>query len=244
VEQRQLDWLITNRSQVRVLPPQPLALSPLLTRQRFLFTQNQLKSYSVRVLPGYLILLTQMSPPEIYKLFGTISVAITGLAIAFMVYTWKGDKGITISQNAAANRSSYLMMLIVQSITLPMLFLFWSKWLVPSLELPLLFTIFAGLTCLGLLLAAWIPDIKGWKSIAHRLFAYGAAALVPLMLIMLYYSPHISSFAKYLVLLVFIYDVMTIVMFTILKKGKSKKLYFQASYIFFFALTTLAAAYI
>jgi hypothetical protein len=161
-----------------------------------------------------------------------------------MVSTWKGDKGATISQNAAANRSSYLMMLAVQSITLPMLFLFWSKWLVPTLELPLLFAIFAGLACLGLLLAAWIPDSKGWKSKAHRLFAYGAAALVPPMLIMLYYSPNISSFAKSMTLLVFLYDTITFVLVAILKKQESKFLYFQAAYIFLFALTTLAAAYI
>jgi hypothetical protein len=185
-----------------------------------------------------------MNPPEIYKLFEPLSVAITGLAIVFMVYTWKGDKGITISQNAASNRSSYLMMLVVQSLTLPMLFLFWSKWLVPTLELPLLFVIFAGFACLGLLLAAWIPDIVGWKSKAHRLFAYGAATLVPPMLIMLYRSPHISLFAKYMALLVIVYDMIAIAMFAILRKEKSKHLYFQAAYIFLFALTTLAAAYI
>jgi len=185
-----------------------------------------------------------MNPPEIYKLFGPLSVAITGIAIIIMVNTWKGDKGVTISQNAASNRSSYLMMLVVQTITLPMLFLFWTKWLAPTLELPILFSVFAGLVCLGLMLAAWIPDIKGWKSTAHRLFAFGAASLVPPMLIMLYLSSNISSFTKYMALLVFIYDVAVIILFTLLRKGKSKHLYFQAAYIFLFALTTLAAAYI
>ncbi|GEM_PF-1977160 len=189
-------------------------------------------------------IITLMNPSEIYKLLGPLSVLITGLAIVFMVYTWKGDKGTTISQNAAANRSSYLMMLVVQSITLPMLFLYWSKWLVPILDLPILFAIFSGIVCLGLLLAAWIPDIKGWKSTAHQLFAYGAATLVPPMLIMMYLSPNISSFAKYMALLVFIYDLLVIAMFTLMRKGKSKHLYFQAAYIFLFAITTLAAGYI
>lgn len=179
-----------------------------------------------------------------YKLFGPLSVAITGLAILLMVYMWRGDKGISISKNAAANRSSYLMMLVVQSVTLPMLFLFWSKWLVPTLELPLLFSIFAGLGCLGLLLAAWIPDVKGWRSTAHGLFAYGAVMLAIPMLTILYLSPRISLFAKYMALLVLVYEMAVVAMFAVLEKVKSRHLYLQAGYIFLFAFTTLAAAYI
>lgn len=184
-----------------------------------------------------------MNPPEIYKVFGPISVIITGLAIAIMMYKWRGDKNMLISDNAAVNRSSYLFMLTVQSITLPMLLLFWAKWLVPTLELPSFFTILAGLACLGLLVAAWIPAAKGWKHKVHGLFAYGAAALVPPMLVMLYLSPKISLLARYMALAVFFYVLVVIAIFTVFKGRVGKYFYLQTGYIFLFALTTLVAAY-
>lgn len=189
-----------------------------------------------------MILLNTMHPPEIYKLFGPVSVVITGLAIVIMIYRLNGDKGLLISHNAAANKKSYFMMLVVQSFTLPMLFLYWSKWLGPNLELPLLFTVFAGLTCIGLLVAAWIPATKGWRNTVHGLFAYGAAVLAPPMLIMLYASQQISWAAKGLVMFVLAYEI-AVAAFAIIRKGLAKHFYLQFGYIFLFAFATLVVAY-
>ncbi len=180
---------------------------------------------------------------EMYKLFGPLSVCITGLAILVMLIVWRNDKSMTISQHAAAHKSSYLMMLIVQSITLPMLFLFFIKALTPVAHLPLLFEVIVGIACLGLLIAAWVPDTKGWKSKVHQLCAYGAAVLIIPSLTLLSASAHISPFAKWMAIIVLSYDVAAIVLLTVLNKAKENHLYIQAAYIFLFALTTIAAVY-
>lgn len=185
-----------------------------------------------------------MAPNEIFKLFGPISVAVTWLTVAFVVHKWRGDKSMSISKHAAANRSAYLTMLAVESIVLPMFFLFVAKWVTPTFNLPTFFTVCVGLSAAGLLLAAYIPDVKGWKTIAHELAAYGAAMLFIPASTILYLSPNISPFARYFSLFVLIYELAAVTLMTVFEKVRNHHLYVQTAYIVLFDLSIIAAAYI
>jgi hypothetical protein len=152
---------------------------------------------------------------------------------------------MSISRHAAAHKPSYLMMLIVQSVTLPLLFLFLAKALTPIAQLSVVFVVLAGIACFGLLVAAWVPDTNGSKSIVHKMAAYSAAALIIPMLIIICLSSNISTFAKYMASAVLVYDVVAITVFAAsTKKAKDSHLYFQIAYIFLFAFTALAAVFI
>src|ERR1043166_594183 len=99
---------------------------------------------------------------EAYKPLGLIAISVTWLTIGFMVYKWRGNRGMTISKHAAAFKPAYLIMGIVETIVLPMFFVFISKWFTPMFHLPGFFTVCMGVGTAGLLIAAWIPDTKGW----------------------------------------------------------------------------------
>jgi hypothetical protein len=185
-----------------------------------------------------------MNPPEIFKLFGPVSVFITWVTVAFLVYNWRGDKSMSISKHAAAHRSAYLMMLVIESIVLPMFFLFTAKWVVPALSLPVVFTVLVGLASAGLLLGAWIPDVTGWKGKVHGIAAYGAALLFIPASVILYLSPNLSLFAKAFALFVLTYEVVVIMLFSTYKKSRNYHLYLQSGYILFFDLSLIASAYI
>lgn len=171
-------------------------------------------------------------------------MTITWAAVAFLVYQWRGDKSMSISKHAAAHKSAYLMMLIVESLVLPMFFLFIAFWLVPTFDLHILLSFLVGLASTGLLIAAWIPDITGWKGKVHGLSAYGAAMLFVPASTVLFLSPNISVFARNMALFVLMYEVVAVTCFTVFEKVKSYHLYAQGAYILLFDLSILAAAYI
>jgi hypothetical protein len=185
-----------------------------------------------------------MTPNEVYKSFGLIAVAITWVGIAFLVRRWPSDKSMSISKHAAAHKSAYLMMLVMEALTLSLFFLFVLKWLSPTLGLPTFFTVCVGLASLGLFIGAVIPDTKGWRSTVHQLAGYGAGMLFIPASTVLYLSPNISSFARGFALITLVYELASVTLLTVSQRAKDNHLYLQVAYILFFDLSLLAAAYI
>ncbi len=183
-------------------------------------------------------------PLEIYKAFGPISVIIGWTAIGFLIYKWRGDRSMSISKHAAAHKGSYVLMLVVESIVLPMFFIFVAKWIVPTFDLPNFFTICVGIASLGLLVAAWIPDTRGLKSVVHGLASYTGAVLFIPALTILYVSSNIFGFAKYFTLAVLVYEIVAMVVFTVIEEARNYHLWVQAGYILLFDLVLLTVAYI
>lgn len=185
-----------------------------------------------------------MNPPEAYKLLGPIAFSIAWLTIAFLVYNWRGDKSMSISKRAAAHKSAFWMMLVAESVIFPMFFLFAVKWIAPTFNLPPLFTVFVGVSFIGFLLAAYIPDKDGWQRKVHALCAYGASLIFIPTLTILYLSPNVSSFARNFSLFAVIYQLVAVTLFATFENAKNHHLYFQGVYFLLFDLSMLAAAYI
>lgn len=180
---------------------------------------------------------------ESYKSLGLLSILITWVALAILLYKFRGHRSLSISKHAAAYKRAYLLMAITETIALPMFYIFISKWFVPSFQLPTLFTICVGLSVIGFLLAAWIPDTKGLSSIVHGIGGYGAAMLFVPATTVLYLSPVLSSPTKLFTLIVLAYQIVSVTLFNSIEKTKEYHLYLQTGYILLFQVLIIFATY-
>lgn len=185
-----------------------------------------------------------MDSSEIYKLFGPISITMLWSSVAFLAFNWRGDKSMTISKHAAAHKSAYFMMLAVQTIVFPMFILFVSKWLVPTFDLPSFLSVLTFISFTSFLIAAYIPDKEGRQSDFHAYFAYGAALLLIPALTILYLSPNISAFSRFVTLLVLIYQLVAMTAAVTTKQTSKYQLYFQVAYFLLFDVAVLIITYI
>jgi hypothetical protein len=180
---------------------------------------------------------------EVYKPLGLLSITITWLTLAFLLVKWSPQKGKSISQHAAASKQAYFMMGIVETIVLPLFYLFIVKWFVPHFQLPRLFTVTVSLSALGFFIAAWIPDTQGWLSIVHRLWAYGSATLFIPATTILCLSSNISDTAKITSFIVLAYEIISLSLFFTTEKAKQFHLYLQGGYILLFHVLILTTVY-
>lgn len=169
---------------------------------------------------------------------------IAWIAISVLVVKWRGNATMTISRHAAAYRQAYLFMGIIEIIVLPMFTIFSVKWVANEFDLPFLFSLSMVVSMSALLVAAWIPDVSGWKGTVHQICAYGSALLFLPMSLMIYRSPEISTFAKWFSFVVLIYMTTCLVGFFVTKKARKYSLYLQSLYILLFDLSILAVVYI
>ncbi len=133
---------------------------------------------------------------EAFKPLGALSIAIGWASLLFLVTKWRGDKSMSFSKHAAAHRSAYLTMAVMESIFLPMYLVFIATWFVQTFELPAIFTVLNAISVIGLLIAAWVPDIPGIKGKIHHWVCYPAYTSMPLSALLLATSSNISNFAR------------------------------------------------
>jgi len=185
-----------------------------------------------------------MPPVEAFKPLGWISITVTWLAVSFLIYKFRGHKSMSISRHAAAHKQSFVMMGIIESIVLPLFFLFVLKWFTPTFHLPALFTICVAFAAVGLLIAAWVPDVGGKKGFIHELMAYGAALLFIPAAAVLCVSPNISTVARIVVAISLAYEITSWSLFVASQKARARYLYLQIGYSILFHGSVLIAAYV
>lgn len=180
---------------------------------------------------------------EALKPLGALSIAICWASVLFLVLNWRGDKTMSFSQHAAAHRSAYLMMAIMESIFLPMYLVFIATWFTHTFQLPILFIVLNAITVIGLLIAAWVPDAPGLRNKIHMAVTYPAYISIIIGVLFLVLSETISLFARIFSLAAFLY--MLIGSFYLVhEKGKNNFLYFQAAFLASIQLSILFATYV
>lgn len=183
-------------------------------------------------------------PNEAYKSLGIITLALGWLTLGFAFYKWPVEVKKSISKHASAYRSTYLIMAVMQTLIYPLFLVFVFGWLMPTFHLPSVFGLFITLTFLGLLVAAWIPDTFGIKSKVHRICAYGAAALMIPIVLIIFLSSNVSMVARIISLFAACYMFIVTYLFAFVKNARNNHLYFQAIYFALFDLSILATVYI
>lgn len=180
---------------------------------------------------------------EIYKWFGVVGIAIAWTAILSLLLIWDTNRGESISFHAASRRKSYLMMAIIETTTMPLVWLFLVGWLAPVYHLGLLFVILSSLIALGLLLSAWIP-VTGPKGKLHDILAQSAAVLSAPTVLILVLSPTLNISARLVSLAACLGLSLMVVLFYTHKQTHKYFLYFQLVSLVLFDSAVLAAAFL
>lgn len=181
---------------------------------------------------------------DAYKSLGIISICLTWIALGFLVYKWRGDKSMSFSKHASSHKKAYITMGLVESLVLPAYFIFVYKWFVPTLHLPPIFTVLNAIGAIGLLIAAWVPDVADLRGKVHEGVAYPAYFCIMLSTIFLVSSTQVSNFSRIISIMAFTYMLIAGCFLVLVSKAKSNYIYIQALFLASFHLSILTATYI
>lgn len=181
---------------------------------------------------------------EMYKFFGVLSIVLTWTGLLFIISKWRGNPSMTFSLHIAKTKASYLISLILFSITLVLFYLFMLKWFVPTFHLPLFFLVLITIACLSQYIPIIIPHKQGRKAKVHLIGAIiTAVALIPIVAI-LFLTPQISFIGRTIALMTALYMLLCFFLFAFVRKLLVYSLYFEGFFILSFHLTILAAVYL
>lgn len=121
-----------------------------------------------------------------YKFFGLWAVVILAAGLVFLVRKWPQSKYQTFSQHAAAYKHTILYYILLFSVVLPLLTLFFVGWFVPAFHLSASFDVFIVLSAMAQYACTFVPEVGGRKTKAHQLLAgLSAIFLLPPMILLL-----------------------------------------------------------
>lgn len=181
---------------------------------------------------------------EIYKSLGPISIFVTWLGLAFLVYKWPGEMPMSFGLRAAQHKKSYLFYLILFVVTLPLFFVFIVKWFVPELRLPNKYVYLALAVIIFQLIVAIVPEVKGKKAKIHRLIAGLMTFLLIPMTMLIATAANLPVSIRSLAFLDSLLLVIIWGLFILIEPFHRHFLYLQAAYVAIFHITILAATYL
>lgn len=95
-----------------------------------------------------------------------------------------GGLGKTFSQRVANNRVAEILYSILFIVTLPLLYLFFAIWFVPTLNMPQYLLLFAAIAVVFQILCTWVPERGGTMTTVHRILTgISGIALLPMVFI-------------------------------------------------------------
>jgi hypothetical protein len=149
---------------------------------------------------------------------------------------------MSFSLHAAQTKVGQLYYFGLFGVTLPMFYLFVTRWYVPALALPRIYVYLAIVAILGQLVAIIVPAVDGLKEKIHDTGAYLMTfALAPLTaLLVLSAAP---AAIKVLAIVGTLYMVSSVVLFFALKTTRARYLFYQAVYVAVFHLIILVSTY-
>ncbi len=128
-----------------------------------------------------------MPAVETYKYFGLLAFVLLAIGLAFIVYYWPLGRHRTFSQHIAANRTAIQYYIVMFTIILLLLDLFFMYWFVPFFHISYWFTVFIVIASIAQYSCTLIPEVGGWKSTYHRyLAAFSGVCLMPPIVILLF----------------------------------------------------------
>lgn len=185
-----------------------------------------------------------MAPDDSFKYFGLLSLILLFFGLSFIVIKWPRGRQYTFSQHIAQYTSSILYYILLFSIALPLLVLFFLEWFSPTFGMAWWFTIWLILAAIFQLLCAFIPEVGRRRVIWHKWLAgISAFCLQPPILIVTLASQFQTidrviagvSFATMFTLMIFM---------TINRAQHSNFLAIQAGYYVAFFAPFIAISYL
>jgi hypothetical protein len=156
-----------------------------------------------------------------YKLVGPLCIFAIWIIGYSMVRVWPGEQSMSLSQHAAAHKKSYVLFATSLSLTGIIFYVFCIKWLIPT----------------------FVPDKPGIMSQIHNLVAYGEAILLPIMLLILFRSTYLTTFARATAILAAGLELSYVIMFIGVKSLREHYLLYQSSYSVIFHIAILMSVF-
>ncbi len=115
---------------------------------------------------------------------GLFSFILLLLGLTFTAIKLPGGLGKTFSQRVAGNRAAEALYSLLFIVALPLLYVFFALWFVPTYSLPGIFLVFAAVSVLFQVVCTWVPERGGTMTIIHRILTgISGVALLPMMAI-------------------------------------------------------------
>lgn len=171
-----------------------------------------------------------------------LAILIPGL-IFVTLHLPQGGIHKTFSQHVALKKSSIYYYFALFLIVLPILYLFFAKYLVPTLNLPDVALGLIALSCFTQLTCTIVPETGGLKTRIHLILAGVSALSLTLVLLYVLVSDNVSGFDKSIVAICN-FLMISIAGFVIFwKKSILPALLLQAGYFALFFIAILFVTY-
>lgn len=179
-----------------------------------------------------------------YKYFGLVGFLVLLCGLIFVVKKWPQSKRMTFSQHVAQHKIAVLCYIVLFSVVLPLLLLFFINWFIPTFKLTWWFGLLIIMSSVAQYACTLIPEVGGWKSKYHRLLAGTSAICLMPALFLLLMSDKITTPSKFITTACLL--VMIGVAYLVAKhKGKPDNfLLLQASYFAAFFAPVLFISYL
>lgn len=152
------------------------------------------------------------------------------------------DKAMTLSLHIAARKKVRIIYASLLTVAVAVVLTHGLLWLSPQLELGIFFDSGLLAAAISILLAAWIPDVTGWKRNVHYAASYGILGSFIVMSSVIVLAD-ISIGVRLLATAVLISEIIMVGMFFWAPKARAHFLIYQALYIFGFLSLILALTY-
>lgn len=179
-----------------------------------------------------------------FAALGLLLTAVTWIAGAYLVRTWRGTYKMSISQHAASARGASKIFTVTLVLIGGVFYIWLVGWFVPHLELGSVSVALLSVTVTLQFISGLIPDSYGWRKIVHRATAYTMAGLYIPLTYLIVSSDQLTAAAQYVSAVCITYMAVATFLFIFAKWAKNYYLIFQSFYIVAFQLIILSAAYL
>lgn len=178
-----------------------------------------------------------------YRDLGIISIVIATTGLSLFLIKWPGKRSMTFSQHAAQSKLALLYYFVLFSTTLPMFYLFMTRWLIPAFNIShlVLWFLLPGLVLQEV--AVLVPETKGIKVIVHRAAAFCMAILFMPVLTVIISTGTISSTARMVCLFTLGTQILIAALLIPLNGYHKNVLILQAVYFAGFMISILVVTY-
>jgi hypothetical protein len=185
-----------------------------------------------------------MPPIESYRSLVLLSFAILTIGLAFILLKWPSGVDHTFSQHIAKRKSSIIYYIVLFTIVLIPLILFFILWFGPTFLMPIWFYVFVWTAIIAQFLCALIPEVLGWKENAHRALAFTSAVAIMPITLLIALNNNIVALPRVLAFVGLVFMIYLVIIMAKHNARHPKVLIIQSSYFVVFFGVLIAATYV
>lgn len=175
---------------------------------------------------------------------GLIALLIIIFGLLFLVLKWPQSIHATFSAHAAAYRHTIMYYLVLFTIVLPLLVLFFVGWFVPHFQLSIWFSVCVVFSSIFEYLAVCVPEVGGLKTRYHRIFTFWSVIFLLPQMVFIILSNSISPIGRIsaLISLPIMLGIIGVVL--VRRSNQRYHLLLQTGYYSAFFVTIMLATYV